>query len=84
MTQADLDADNPDSTGETAAKIGVGAAAGALVGQILGQDTESTLAGAGVGAAVGTAVALATRGGSAKLPAGSVLTVRLDEPVIAQ
>lgn len=42
---------------ETAAKIGVGAAAGALVGQILGKDTESTLKGAGVGAAVGTAVA---------------------------
>lgn len=81
VTELDLDTDNPDSGGETAAKIGVGAAAGALVGQILGKDTESTLKGAGVGAAVGTAVALATRGGSAKLPAGSALTVRLDEPL---
>ena len=81
VSEAELDTDNPDSGGETAAKIGVGAAAGALVGQILGKDTESTLKGAGVGAAVGTAVALATRGGSAKLPAGSLLTVRLDEPM---
>ncbi|MDX1492825.1 MAG: glycine zipper family protein [Longimicrobiales bacterium] len=79
VTKADLDADNPDSGSETAAKIGVGAAAGALVGQILGKNTESTLKGAGVGAAVGTAVALATKGGSAKLPAGSILTVRLDK-----
>lgn len=81
VAEADLNTDNPDSGGETAAKIGVGAAAGALVGQILGEDTESTLKGAGVGAAVGTAVALATRGGSAKLPAGSALTVQLEEPL---
>lgn len=81
VTDAMLDADNPDSDTETAAKIGVGAAAGALVGQILGKDTESTLKGAGVGAAVGTAVALATKGGSAKLPAGSILTVELVEPL---
>ena len=81
VTEADLDTDDPDSGGETAAKIGVGAAAGALVGQILGADTESTLKGAGVGAAVGTAVALATKGGSATIPAGSALTVELDEPI---
>ena len=81
VTDAMLDTDNPDSGTETAAKIGVGAAAGALVGQILGKDTESTLKGAGVGAAVGTAVALATKGGSAKLPAGSILTVELVEPL---
>lgn len=81
VTDATIDTDNPDSDGETAAKIGVGAAAGALIGQIIGRDTESTLAGAGVGAAVGTAVALSTRGGSATLPAGSRLVVQLDEPL---
>lgn len=81
VTHAELDTDTPDSDSETAAKIGVGAAAGAIVGQILGKDTESTLTGAGVGAAVGTAVALSTRGGSATLPAGSAMTVRLDEPL---
>jgi len=79
VTDATLDTDHPDSDGETAAKIGVGAAAGAIVGQILGGDAESTLAGAGVGAAVGTAVALSTRGGHATLPVGSQIHVRLDE-----
>lgn len=81
VAEANLNTDTPDSGGETAAKIGVGAAAGAIIGQILGQDTQSTLTGAGVGAAVGTAVALATRGGSVTLPAGSALTVQLDEPL---
>jgi len=82
VTQADVDVDPSDTGGETAAKIGVGAAAGAIVGQILGKDTESTLAGAGVGAAVGTAVALTTRSGNATLPAGSTITVRLDQPLV--
>lgn len=82
VTQADLHVDQGDTGGETAAKIGVGAAAGAIIGQILGKDTESTLAGAGVGAAVGTAVALTTRGGSATLPAGSSITVQLDQPLV--
>lgn len=79
VTRADVESDDPDSGGETAAKIGVGAAAGALIGQILGENTESTLRGAGVGAAVGAAVALSTRGGSATLPAGSTVTVVLEE-----
>lgn len=81
VSDATLDVDNADSNGETAAKIGVGAAAGAIVGQIIGRDTEATLTGAGVGAAVGTAVALSTKGGHATLPAGSELTVELDDPV---
>jgi hypothetical protein len=41
VTEATLDTDHPDSNSETAAKIGVGAAAGAIVGQILGHDTEA-------------------------------------------
>jgi hypothetical protein len=79
VSEATIDSDDPDSSGETAAKIGIGAAAGALVGQVLGRDTESTLTGAGVGAAVGTAVALTTRDGHATLPEGSLLEVQLDE-----
>lgn len=81
VTDATIDTDHPDTGGETAAKIGIGAAAGAIVGQIVGHDTKATLAGAGVGAAVGTAVALSTRGGHATLPAGSRLVVHLDEPL---
>lgn len=82
VTRADVESDDPDSGSETAAKIGVGAAAGALVGQVLGRDTESTLEGAGVGAAVGAAVALTTRDGTATLPAGSTVTVLLEERLL--
>jgi hypothetical protein len=53
----------------------------APVGQIIGRDTRSTLTGAGVGAALGTAVALSTRSGSATLPEGSLLGVRLNSPL---
>ena len=79
VTQADVQSQPGDTGTETAAKIGVGAAAGALIGQILGEDTESTLAGAGVGAAVGAVVALTTRGGDVALPEGSMIDVRLEE-----
>ena len=81
VVSADVQTDSAATGAETAAKIGVGAAAGAIIGQILGEDTGSTLAGAGVGAAAGTIFALATRGGSAELPAGSTLTVELTEPL---
>jgi hypothetical protein len=76
---SDLETDAKDSTGRTAAKIGIGAAAGAVVGGILGDDAQDALKGAGVGAAMGTVIALSTRDGSAKLPEGATLTVRLDE-----
>ena len=84
VTQADVQSDPGDTGTETAAKIGVGTAAGALIGQILGEDTESTLAGAGVGAAVGAVVALTTRGGDVTLPEGSMIDVRLEEPLVVQ
>ena len=82
VTEADLNVDERDSDGETAAKIGVGAAAGAILGQLLGGDTEATLTGAGVGAAMGTVVALSTRGSSAVLPAGSTISVDLTQPLV--
>jgi hypothetical protein len=82
VVSADLDVDERDSDGETAAKIGIGAAAGAILGQVVGGDAGSTLVGAGVGTAVGAVVALSTRDGSATLPAGSSITVRLKEPLV--
>jgi hypothetical protein len=81
VTEADLDASASDSRTESVAKVAVGAAAGAILGQVIGKDTESTLKGAGVGAAVGTVVALTTRGSKVTLPEGSIVTVRIDEPV---
>jgi hypothetical protein len=82
VTQADIDTDRGDTDTETGAKIAVGTAVGALIGQVVGSDTRSTLIGAGAGAAVGTAVALSARGGKAVLPAGSSITVVLDEPLV--
>lgn len=81
VTEADLDASARDSNTESVAKVAVGAAAGAILGQVIGKDTEATLTGAGVGAAVGTVVALTTRGSKVTLPEGSIVTVRIDEPV---
>lgn len=79
VTDLALKTDNRDSGTETAAKIGIGAAAGALAGKIIGGSTGATLKGAGAGAAIGTAVALATKGGSASIQQGSKITVTLDQ-----
>lgn len=81
VTSTDIETGSADTNTETAAKVAVGAAAGAILGQVIGKNTESTLKGAGVGAAVGAAVALTTRGSKVSLPAGSNITVRLDEDV---
>ncbi len=81
VTEAQLSTDQKDSNTETAAKIGIGAAAGAIAGKVLGGSTGATLKGAGVGAAMGTVVALSTRGGSATLEKDARITVTLDEPL---
>lgn len=78
---ADLELTAADSGTRSAAKVATGAAAGAVIGQILGRDTRSTVTGAAAGAAAGAGVALTTRGGHATIREGSVLTIRVDEPV---
>lgn len=70
------------STGDKAARIGAGAAAGAILGRIIGGNTRGTVIGAAVGAAAGTAITLATEDVDAVLPEGSVLRLRLDEPLV--
>lgn len=65
-------------------KIGIGAAAGAVVGAVVGKDVKGALIGAAGGAAAGTAVALGTQARYAVIPAGSEVTLRLDEPVEVQ
>lgn len=67
------------STGEDAAKIGVGTAAGAIIGRVIGGNSTGTLVGAAVGAAAGTAIVLGTQDEVAVLPAGSSLTLRVEE-----
>jgi hypothetical protein len=79
---ADLELTAADSGTRSAAKVATGAAAGAVIGQILGRDTRSTVTGAAAGAAAGAGVAVTTRGGHATIREGSVLTIRVDEPVL--
>lgn len=62
-------------------KIGIGAAAGAVIGAVVGKDVKGVLIGAAGGAAAGTAIALGTQSRYAVLPAGSEVTLSLDEPV---
>jgi len=81
VVSTEMDVEGRDSGTESAVKIGIGAAAGAVVGRLLGDDASDALKGAGVGAAFGTAVALSTRSGAVRLPAGSRVVVRLDQPL---
>ncbi|MFW6193599.1 MAG: hypothetical protein ACOC83_08960 [Gemmatimonadota bacterium] len=60
-------------------KIGIGAAAGALIGAVVGKDVKWAIIGAAGGAAAGTAIALGTQARYAVLPAGSEMTLNLDE-----
>jgi hypothetical protein len=59
-----------------ATKIGIGAGAGALVGAIAGGGKGAAI-GTAVGGGAGTGVVLATRGEEVRLPAGTVVTMKL-------
>lgn len=65
-------------------KIGLGAAAGAVLGAVIGRDVKGAVIGAAGGAAAGTVIALGTQARYAVIPAGSELTLRLDEPLEVQ
>ncbi len=63
---------------EDAAKIGAGAGVGAIIGGILG-GVKGALAGILIG---GGGVVAATEGKDVVLPVGSILRIRLDEPLV--
>jgi hypothetical protein len=65
---------------DTAAKVGGAAIGGAILGAILGGGRGAAI-GAGVGAAGGTAAAMANDPSPATLPAGTSITVRVQQPV---
>lgn len=65
---------------QDAAKIGVPAAGGAVVGAIIGGKKGAAIGGAAGGGA-GTAVVLNTRGEEVHLPRGTIVSVRLAQPV---
>lgn len=68
---------------QDAAKIGGAAAGGAVIGGILGGG-DGAAKGAAIGGAAGTGVVLSTRGKEVRLPAGTIVSVRLSEPLIVR
>jgi hypothetical protein len=67
--------------GRDAATIGGSTAGGALLGRILSNGSRGTILGALVGAAVGTAIASKTAGEEVVIPEGSVISLKLDQPL---
>jgi type IV secretory pathway VirB10-like protein len=65
---------------ESAAKIGGAAVGGAILGAILGGGRGAAI-GAGVGAGSGTAAVMAGDRNSVTIPAGSTVSVRIQQPV---
>jgi hypothetical protein len=69
------------SGGKTAGIIGGSAAGGALLGKILGGSTKDAAVGAVLGGGIGTAIAAGTRGKELEIPAGTHLTLTVDQTV---
>lgn len=61
--------------------IGGSTVAGAIIGKVAGKSTKSTVIGAVGGAVVGTGVALSAKGYEVEVPAGSRVTLRIDDSV---
>lgn len=66
--------------GDTAKKVGGGAALGAIIGAIAGGGKGAAI-GAGVGAGAGGAVQVLTRGKEVNVPSETLLEFRLQQPV---
>jgi hypothetical protein len=69
------------TTKRDALMIGGSAVAGAVLGKIIGGDTKDAAIGAVAGAAVGTGGALLMKGHNLELPAGSKLSLKVDQPI---
>jgi hypothetical protein len=61
------------------AKVGGGAAAGAILGRVLGGSTKGAVIGGVIGGAVGTQRAVETKDRDVVVPAGTTVTLVLDE-----
>jgi len=71
----------PKSGKKTAGIIGGSAAGGALLGKVLGGSSRDAAVGSVVGGAIGAGIAAGSRGQDVELPAGSPLTITLDQPL---
>jgi hypothetical protein len=77
----------PQRTGPGIEEAAAGAAAGAVLGAVLGTiirgSPQGALQGAAIGAGAGTIISLGTSSAQARLEGGSILTIRLTEPLRA-
>ncbi len=80
MTTATVQRTAEATKKKDAAKIGGAAAGGALIGAIAGGG-KGALIGTAIGGGAGTAVVMSTRGEEVHLVKGSVLTLKLSEPL---
>jgi hypothetical protein len=81
VVQANPERLSRSSTAEQIGKVAAGAAAGALIGRVIGGRNRDAVKGAVVGAAAGTAIALGTADVDAVLKAGSLMVIRIDQPI---
>jgi len=65
------------------AKVGAGTAVGAVVGRVIGGSTKGAIIGGIIGGAVGTQRAVETKDRDVVLPAGTQVTLTLDDKLIA-
>jgi hypothetical protein len=80
LTTGDYALSGKSRSGDSAKKVGGGAALGAVIGAIAGGGKGAAI-GAGVGAGAGTAVQVATKGDQVHVPSETLLEFALDQPV---
>jgi hypothetical protein len=83
LSTTDLAETGKDGVGEnkrTAKYVGGGAALGAIIGAIAGHGKGAAI-GAGSGAVAGGAAQVLTKGGAISIPAESLVTFKLDQPL---
>jgi hypothetical protein len=61
--------------------IGGSAVLGAILGKVIGKDTKGAVIGAFGGAVLGTGAMMASKGHELEVPAGSKVSLRVEEPV---
>ena len=80
LMTGDYEAKGKGRGGNTAEKVGGGAALGAIIGAIAGGGKGAAI-GAGVGAGAGGAVQVMTRGEQVRVPSETLLEFRLEQPI---
>jgi hypothetical protein len=83
MEQQEADREGLGKNRRTAEMVGGGALLGTVIGAIAGGGSGAAV-GAAVGAAGGAAAQVLTRGEEVRIPAESVLTFRLEQPIQLQ